>query len=96
MMEVLIVALKKLTDRISEDLPLVDGAYNFFSLVVYDSQNNIIETDIEPIGINSGFGISGQPIPEDICLEVDDYDNPGKTRLNLYFKKTQSFLPKNY
>lgn len=84
--------IKKLSERISEDLPLVDGAYNFFSLVVYDSQNNIIETDIEPIGINSGFGISGQPIPEDICLEVDDYDNPGKTRLILVFQKN-TILP---
>ena len=84
--------LKKLTERISEDLPLVDGAFNFFSFVVYDSQNNIVETDIEPIGINSGFGISGQPIPEDICLEVDDYDNPGKTRLILIFQKN-SVLP---
>jgi molecular chaperone DnaK len=84
--------LKKLTERISEDLPLVDGAFNFFSFVVYDSENNIIETDIEPIGINSGFGISGQPIPEDICLEVDDYDNPGKTRLKPIFFKN-SILP---
>jgi len=84
--------MKKLTERISEDLPLVDGAFNFFSFVVYDSQNNIVETDIEPIGINSGFGISGQPIPEDICLEVDDYDNPGKTRLIPVFYKN-SILP---
>jgi molecular chaperone DnaK len=84
--------LKKLTERISEDLPLVDGAFNFFSFVVYDSQNNIVETDIEPIGINSGFGISGQPIPEDICLEIDDYDNPGKTRLKHIFLKN-AILP---
>jgi len=84
--------IKKLSERISEDLPLVDGAFNFFSLVVYDIQNNIIETDIEPIGINSGFGISGQPIPEDICLEVDDYDNPGQTRLILMFQKN-TILP---
>jgi molecular chaperone DnaK len=84
--------IKKLSDRINEDLPLVDGAYNFFTLAVYDEQNNVIETDIEPIGINSGFGISGQPIPEDICLEVDDYDNPGKTRLKLIFQKN-SILP---
>jgi molecular chaperone DnaK len=79
--------LKKLGNRINEDLPLVDGAYNFFSLTIYDNQNNIIETDAEPIGINSGFGISGQPIQEDICLEVDDYDNPGHTRLLLIFQK---------
>jgi molecular chaperone DnaK len=84
--------MKKLSERISDDLPLVDGAFNFFSLVVYDNQNNIIETDIEPIGINSGFGISGQPIPEDICLEVDDYDNPGKTRLKPIFFKN-AILP---
>ena len=84
--------LKKLSDRINEDLPLVDGAYNFFTFSVYDEQNNIVDTDIEQIGINSGFGISGQPIPEDICLEVDDYDNPGKTRLRLVFQKN-SILP---
>ena len=84
--------MKKLTERINEDLPLVDGAFNFFTMTVYDSQNNIIETDLEPVGINSGFGISGQPIPEDICLEVDDLDNPGKTRLKLIFQKN-SILP---
>jgi molecular chaperone DnaK len=84
--------LKKLSDRLNEDLPLVDGAYNFFTLTVYDEQNNVVETDIEPIGINSGFGISGQPIPEDICMEVDDYDNPGKTRLQLVFQKN-TILP---
>lgn len=79
--------LKKLTERISEDLPLVENAYNFFTLTVYDSQNNVIETDMEAIGINSGFGISGQPLPEDICLEVDDLDNPGQTRLVCIFER---------
>ncbi|HNK25379.1 MAG TPA: Hsp70 family protein [Saprospiraceae bacterium] len=91
--------LKKLSERINEDLPLVENTFNFFTLTVYDAQNNQIGTDIEPIGINSGFGISGQPLPEDICLEVDDYDNPGHTRLVLFFqrntilptKKTQTF-----
>ena len=84
--------LKPLTERINEDLPLVENAYNFFTLTVYDGENNVIETDIEPIGINSGFGISGQPLPEDICLEVDDYDNPGHTRLALFFERN-SVLP---
>ena len=79
--------LKKLSERISEDLLLVENAFNFFTLTVYDSQNNVIETDVETIGINSGFGISGQPLPEDICLEVDDYDNPGETRLALVFQR---------
>lgn len=79
--------LKELSARINEDLPLVENTYNFFTLTVYDSQNNVVETNFEPIGINSGFGISGQPLPEDICLEVDDYDNPGHTRLALIFER---------
>ncbi len=84
--------LKKLSARISEDLPLVENAYNFFQLIVYDSQNTIVETDMETIGINSGFGISGQPLPDDICLEVDDYDTPGTTRLQQIFQKN-TILP---
>lgn len=79
--------LKKLTERINEDLPLVENAYNFFKLTVYDADNNVIETDIEPIGINSGFGISGQPLPEDICVEIDDDDHEGETKLYLVFQK---------
>ena len=84
--------LKKLAERINEDLPLIDNSYNYFVLTVYDEQNNVIETDVEPIGINSGFGISGQPLPEDICLEVDDYDNPGQTRLLPIFDRN-TILP---
>jgi molecular chaperone DnaK len=84
--------MKKLTERISEDLPLVENAYNLFILTVYDAQNNVVPTDLEPIGINSGYGISGQPLPEDICLEVDDYDNPGNTRLALVFPRN-TILP---
>jgi molecular chaperone DnaK len=84
--------LKNLSERINEDLPLVEKAYNFFTLTVYDSENNVIETGFEPIGINSGYKISGQPLPEDICLEVDDYDNPGHTKLALVFQRN-SVLP---
>lgn len=84
--------LKKLPPRINEDLPLVENSYNYFELTVYDSENNIIETDIDIIGINSGYGISGQPLPDDICLETDDLDNPGETRLDLVFQKN-SILP---
>jgi molecular chaperone DnaK len=79
--------LKKLTDRINEDLPLVENSYNFFKLSVYDESNNLIETDLDLIGINSGFGISGQPLPEDICVEIDDPDREGETKLQLVFKR---------
>lgn len=84
--------LKPLTERINEDLPLLSNVFNFFTLTVFDSRGNTVDTDLGPIGINSGFAISGQPIPEDICLEVDDYDNPGHTRLKLVFQKN-AILP---
>jgi len=79
--------LKQLEERINEDLPLVEDTFNFFTLTVYDSQNNVIETGFEPIGINSGFAISGQPLSEDICIEVDDINNPGSTKLERIFEK---------
>ncbi|MFN8276695.1 MAG: Hsp70 family protein [Chitinophagales bacterium] len=79
--------LKKLTERINEDLPLVDNAYNYFELTVYDAENNVIETDLDLIGINSGFVIGGQPLSEDICLEIDDDDIEGETKLFPIFYK---------
>jgi len=84
--------LKKLTERINEDLPLVENSYNYFKLTVYDAQNNVVETGFEMIGINSGFGISGQPLPEDICIEVDDIEKQGETKLELIFPKN-TILP---
>lgn len=83
--------LKPLSKQINEDLPLVENAYNFFKFVVYDAQNNIIETDAELIGINSGYGIAGQPLPNDISIEVDDLEL-GRTRPELIFQKN-SVLP---
>ena len=79
--------LKKIRPQISEDLPLVPNTFNFFTLTVYDTENNIIKTNAEMIGINSGYAVSGQPLPHDICIEIDDYENPGKTKLELVFSK---------
>lgn len=82
---------KPLKKQINEDLPLVENSYNFFKFVVFDIQNNVIETDAELIGINSGYGITGQPLPNDICLEVDELEF-GSTKLELIFQKN-SVLP---
>jgi molecular chaperone DnaK len=84
--------MKKLSEIINEELPLVNDTFNFFEFTVYDENNNIIDTDLNSFSVNSSFIINGQPIPEDICLEVDDFDNPGKTRLLLMFQKN-SVLP---
>ena len=71
--------LKPLTEKIHDDLPLVADTFNLFSFIVYDAQGNAVPTDAEDIAINSGYSISGQPLPEDICLEIDDEDRPGET-----------------
>ena len=86
---------KPLTNRISEDLPLVKNAYNFFRLTVLDDKNNVVETDCELIGIAQGkYNVAGQPLPHDICLETDN--NPelatNSTKLDLFFQKN-TILP---
>lgn len=79
--------LKKLENRISEDLPLVKDNYNFFTLYIYDNNGNTIQS--ESIEISHGkYTISGQPLPEDICIEVDDSGD--KTKLELIFKKNDT------
>lgn len=84
--------LKPVKKQIHEELPLVPKAFNYFNLKVYDDKNNIVQVDIPPIGINSGYAISGQPLPHDISLEVDDLDHSGKTKLELIFLKN-TILP---
>lgn len=76
--------LRPLKNKLSEDLPLLKDNYNFFTMTIFDNFNNAIQT--ESIEIAQGkYSIAGQPLPEDISLEVDDID--GKTKLELVFKK---------
>jgi molecular chaperone DnaK len=86
---------KPLTNRISEDLPLVKNSYNFFRLTVLDDKSNIVETDAELIGIAQGkYNVAGQPLPHDICLETDNDPEleANSTKLDLFFQKN-TILP---
>ena len=88
---------KKLTTRISEDLPLVKNSYNFFRFTILDGQNNLVETDVELIGIAQGkYNVAGQPLPNDICLETDIEPeletSVGITKNCMYFQKN-TILP---
>ncbi len=84
--------LRALTERISEDLPLVPDSYNFFNFRISDEKNNVISTDVEKIGIAHGkYSIAGQPAPYDICLEIDDVNLSGTKLLNVIPKN--SILP---
>lgn len=79
--------LKPLSDEIMEYLPLVPGAYNLFDCKIYDQLNNPIEVELPEIGITQGkFSIDGQPLPLDICLEVDETEDE-TTFLEPIFRK---------
>jgi molecular chaperone DnaK len=84
--------LKPLSNGIKEYLPLVPNVYNVFSLKVYGPQNDPIPLGLPEIGITHGkFSIDGQPLPHDICLEIDAV-NRETTFLEPIFKKS-TILP---
>ncbi len=84
--------LKTCEERISEMLPLVSDAFNEFDLRFFDARQNPLASDASTISITHGkFMLHGQPLPHDICLEVDDIENK-TTRLELIFEKN-SILP---
>ena len=78
--------MRPLKERFFEDLPLVPGAYNTFSLILTGPDGRSHEHP-EPVGINGGYAISGQPLPEAITLEVDDPERPGGSRCLAVFDK---------
>lgn len=80
--------LKKLTARISEDLPLQKDAYNSFAFRVYDDRNSPVPTDVGSIQIAHGkYSVAGQMLPQDLCLVLDDPSTPGETVLHCLFAK---------
>lgn len=84
--------LKKLENRISEYLTLAQNAHNVFDLKIFDSLNNPVKINVSPIGITQGkYNVVGQPLPHDICLEIDDIET-GTTVLEVIFEKN-SILP---
>jgi molecular chaperone DnaK len=83
---------KPLSNRISEILPLVANELNTFNLKVFDTYSNIVLTNTPTVEIVQGkFSLYGQPLPNDICIEVDDFDN-NTTKLEVIFEKN-AILP---
>jgi molecular chaperone DnaK len=78
---------KKVDKRISEFLPLQKGVMNRFTIRFFDEQNNAVAVSHPPIDIMHGkFNVAGQPLPNDICLEVDDHEN-NSTKLQIIFER---------
>ncbi|KAA0126262.1 Hsp70 family protein [Chryseobacterium sp. SN22] len=72
-------------NKFSEFIKVLPKQANTFTLTVFDHQQNPV-FEKNNISINHGiYNISGQPLPNDICLEVDDAF--GGTFLEKIFKK---------
>jgi len=79
--------IKVLSNRISEVLYLLPNVTNSFLLKVLDEKNNPISTNLDVFEIVQGkFSVLGQPLPNDICIEIDDIDN-GITKCEVLFEK---------
>jgi molecular chaperone DnaK len=84
--------LKKMDKRISEFLPLQKLVKNTFELRFFDDKNNPLTAEHPPIEITHGkFNVAGQPLPNDICIEVDDIEH-NSTRLQVVFERS-NILP---
>ncbi|HWK03846.1 MAG TPA: Hsp70 family protein [Puia sp.] len=84
--------LKPVAERISEMLLLLPNTLNVFHLKVYDGQRTPLDIAIPEITIVQGkFSIHGQPLPNDICLEVDDTEH-NITHLEVIFERN-TILP---
>jgi molecular chaperone DnaK len=83
---------KALQKIINEELPLVSDVFNSFSLKVYDNFGNEVQTDVENIGINSGFYVTGGGfLANDICLET--YDSQNEKSISFLVSEKNSTLP---
>jgi len=81
-----------LKSKFTEFLPLLPNVSNTFRLRIFDADNSEIQSAMQEIVITQGqYSISGQPLPKDICIEVDDSEN-NTTRLEVVFEKN-SVLP---
>jgi molecular chaperone DnaK len=75
----------------SEFVPLLEGRLNQFKIQLLNESLDVLKT-LESVAINQGsYNVQGQPLPNDICMEIDDLD-ASTTRLEKVFAKG-SILP---
>lgn len=84
--------LKELKFRIGEFVTLRPNTVNEFKIRIFDAQQHELPVQVEPVHITHGlFNVFGQPLPEDISIEVDDLD-ANTTKCQLIFERN-SILP---
>ncbi len=81
-----------LKTKFTEFLPLIAHVQNLFTFRVYTATGEELAGLMQKLAIAQGqYVIQGQPLPKDICIEVDDKEN-NTTKLELIFERN-SLLP---
>ena len=79
-------------EKIRQYLPLLPATQNAFSLRLFDAAQQELVADVPLIEITQGqYSLQGQPLPLDICVEVDDLER-NATRLEVVFPRN-TLLP---
>lgn len=78
--------LVNLTDSVRELLNVVPNNINTFKLEIFDTKGSLIEPPKEITITHGKFSLLGQPLPHDICIELDSPED-GTSYLELIFKK---------
>jgi molecular chaperone DnaK len=82
----------KLKQRFTEFLPLMPQCSNHFICKVYDNHDIELTHMMKEIVIMQGqYSITGQPLPQDLCIEIDDVEYK-TTKLEVIFERN-SILP---
>jgi len=73
-------------------VPLIEKANNTFTVELYNESGMLLDANAASFSIAQGlFVIDGQPLPHDICIEIDDI-NFNETKLQPVFLKN-NILP---
>ena len=84
--------MKKLTPKFGEFVLLLPNRINSFEIKIFDDKNNPLEITVGEVNISQGlFNLYGQPLPEDICIEIDDLNN-NSTKCEVIFARN-TILP---
>ncbi len=79
--------LQRFDQSASEFITLLPKSKNVFRLIITNQQGESVYTKDDIIITHGLYSVSGQLLPEDICLEVDGDDN--KTYLEVIFKRNE-------
>ncbi|MFK7787494.1 MAG: Hsp70 family protein [Crocinitomicaceae bacterium] len=79
--------LKPAGPKSIEMVNLVPNAMNHFEVLFFnDDQSPVAGMKKDIVMVHGQYNVDGQPLPNDICLEIDDFDHD-RTKLEVIFKK---------